>query len=98
MIDAADRTRPDAPSVGHRALVDATIARIGPPYGRVLPSEEYDRLCRHLRRLGCGEPAISAREGGVYHEWTIDGHVRLRMYSCPGLQVEALAQGWLPVE
>ena len=92
MLDTADRTPSDTLSQGHHALVDVTLARIGPPYGRVLADEEYARLLRHLRLLGCGEPAISARAGEVLHEWTIDGRVRLRMYSCQG------QQGWVSVE
>lgn len=98
MLDTADLTRPEAFSIGHRALVEATLARIGPPYGRVLADEEYARLCRHLRLLGCGEPVVSAREGEVYHEWAIEGCVRLRMYSYWRQQGDVRAQGWLPVE
>ena len=98
MLDIADLIRPEALPVGRRALVDATRARIGPPYGRVLADEEYARLGRHLRRLGCGEPAVSERAGGLYHEWTFEGCVPLRMYNWRGQQGDALAQGWLRVE
>jgi hypothetical protein len=98
MLDPADLTHPETPPVGQRALVDATLARIGPPYGRVLADEEYARICRHLRLLGCGEPAVAVRDGEVYHAWIIEGRVRLRMYSRRGQPGDPLAQGWLAVE
>ena len=98
MHEAADRPRPELLAAGRRAQVGAILARIGPPYARMLADEEYAVLCRRRRLLGCGEALSCEREGEVCHEWTFEGRALLRMYGHWLPQGAERALWWLSVE